>query len=265
MPSSVRSRPIAERWKTRSVYVRLARYVSRWRVAAGSSCGARRLVADEVDDVEALRELDEGDVVVEVARRAGREPGRARSAGRRRGRTRPRRRRRRAAASGLRGVTVKRRGADATACATTSRGIRVEAGLVVDERPRRAERGSRRSAHQLDADLLEQLERGLVHRLDLVVAQERDRSERVPRRRPGEERADAPRGAELRALPASAPAARPLNLQPRLHSMRRRRPRQAAAPGVSSRTRRSSSSPQAATARGRDARIDDRRVGPEAS
>ena len=76
-----------------------------------------RLVADEVDDVEALRELDEGDVVVEVARRAGREPGRARSAGRRRGRTRPRRRRRRAAVAGFRGVTVKRRGADATACA----------------------------------------------------------------------------------------------------------------------------------------------------
>ena len=82
-----------------------------------------------------------------------------------------------------------------------------EAGFVVDERSRRAKRGSRRCAHQLDADLLEQLERGLVHGLDLVVAQQRDRSERVSRRRPGEERADASRGSKLRALPASAPAA----------------------------------------------------------
>jgi hypothetical protein len=38
--SNVRWRPMARQWKTRSVNVRFARYVSRWRVPGGSSCGA---------------------------------------------------------------------------------------------------------------------------------------------------------------------------------------------------------------------------------
>ena len=60
--------PDRREWKTRSVYVRLARYVSRCARRGRKLLRRRRLVADEVDDVEALRELDEGDVVVEISR-----------------------------------------------------------------------------------------------------------------------------------------------------------------------------------------------------
>ena len=157
----------------------------------------RRLVPDEVDHVEAVGELHERDVVLEVPRASpadaivnrrwpGDEPERnpiaaddqpARRVPRRHGELR-----RRARDRMLHHLARNPR----------------QARLVIHERPGLGEDGPGGGAHELDADLLEQAQRGVVHGSDLLLVEELDRGERVDGRSAGERRGStsplAPRG-----------------------------------------------------------------------
>ena len=63
-----------------------------------------------------------------------------------------------------------------------------EPGVVVDDRADRSERCPCRRSHELDADLLEEIEGSLVHRIELILVEKLHVAERVPGRRPGKER-----------------------------------------------------------------------------
>ena len=132
-----------------------------------------RLVADEMDHVEALRELDQRDVVVEVPgapttdavvdrRRTGHEAeGDARSP---------------PTSSRARGVSG-RDGelpgcARQTACSTTSRGILTRPVSSSTSEPAAGERSTRCAAHELHADVLEQSQRRVVNRAHLLVVEQ---------------------------------------------------------------------------------------------
>ena len=81
-----------------------------------------------------------------------------------------------------------------------------ETGVVVDERAGRAEGRSCGRAHELDADLLEEIERGLVDPGELILVEEVDVAECVSGRRPGEDGRCRARGPAVRPLAARAAA-----------------------------------------------------------
>ena len=63
-----------------------------------------------------------------------------------------------------------------------------EPGVLTDDRPDRSESCPSRGAHELDTDLLQQIERRFVHRIELVFIEKLDVADRIPGGRAGEER-----------------------------------------------------------------------------
>ncbi len=174
------------------------------------------LVADEMDDVEALRELHERHVVVEVprpatthaimdGRRACDEPERDPVA---------------PEIEAPRGVPGGHREPRGRGCERVLHDVHRDPNQsrrVVDERARPCERCSRRPAHELHADVLQQSQGGDVHGVELLRVEQRHRLEGVDGRRAGEGRRTPTALAPLCPFPPGSSRHIPiLNLQLRL-------------------------------------------------
>ena len=132
-----------------------------------------------MDDVEALGEFDEGDVVVEIAGAAT-----ANSiVHRRRARHQPERDP--VAAHLEASQWVPRRHREVLGNRTQRMRDDLawdpdEPGVLTDDRPDRSESCPSRGAHELDTDLLQQIERRFVHRMELVFIEKLDVADRIP-------------------------------------------------------------------------------------
>ena len=60
-----------------------------------------------------------------------------------------------------------------------------EPGVLADDGAGRSERRPGRGSHELDPDLLQEIERSFVHRVELILVEEVHMAECVPRWRPG--------------------------------------------------------------------------------
>jgi hypothetical protein len=61
-----------------------------------------------------------------------------------------------------------------------------EPRVLADDGPGRSESCPNRGAHELDTDLLQQIEGGVVHGVELILVEEAHSAERVLRWRPGD-------------------------------------------------------------------------------